>query len=163
MTTKLCSIDECDKPHRARGRCKPHYESWRLSRYNLTAPPCGVEGCENPVRTRGWCTKHYKRWRSHGNPLTRVYERNAGKLCADDCGESAIIKGRCLLHFNRAKKQAVIDAYGGSCVCCGETAFEFLSIDHLKGNGAAHRRAVPSIYDDLKKEDFRKTSIGYFA
>lgn len=30
--------------------------------------------------------------------------------------------------------------YGGSCACCGETTFEFLSFDHLDNSGAAHRK-----------------------
>ena len=36
------------------------------------------------------------------------------------------------------RKMAVIEAYGGECVCCGETRPQFLSIDHVKGNGRKH-------------------------
>jgi hypothetical protein len=35
--------------------------------------------------------------------------------------------------------------YGGDpphCACCGEATDEFLCLDHINGNGAAHRRAV---------------------
>lgn len=39
------------------------------------------------------------------------------------------------------KKRRVFDAYGGcKCACCGETHMEFLSIDHIDGKGAEHRR-----------------------
>ena len=42
-----------------------------------------------------------------------------------------------------AYKIAVFQAYGGPvCVCCGETHQEFLSIDHIHGNGASHRRQL---------------------
>lgn len=34
-------------------------------------------------------------------------------------------------------------AYGGAfCVCCGESAYEFLSLDHINGGGTKHRKEV---------------------
>jgi hypothetical protein len=36
----------------------------------------------------------------------------------------------------------VIYYYGGKCACCGEGHYEFLHIDHIHGNGAAHRREL---------------------
>ena len=42
----------------------------------------------------------------------------------------------------RERKLAVLKAYGGECVCCGESTFEFLSIDHVRGGGDAHRREI---------------------
>jgi hypothetical protein len=30
-------------------------------------------------------------------------------------------------------RKKFIDMYGGVCVCCGESVFEFLTIDHIKG------------------------------
>ena len=37
-------------------------------------------------------------------------------------------------------KLALIKAYGGQCVCCHESAPEFLTIDHVGGWGKNHRR-----------------------
>ncbi len=34
----------------------------------------------------------------------------------------------------------VINSYGGSCVCCGETELVFLSIDHINNDGDKHRK-----------------------
>lgn len=34
----------------------------------------------------------------------------------------------------------VIAAYGNKCKCCGETRFEFLSLDHVNNDGAKERR-----------------------
>lgn len=43
----------------------------------------------------------------------------------------------------RRLKVSVFAAYGGSiCACCSETHLEFLSIDHINGGGAAHRREL---------------------
>jgi hypothetical protein len=36
----------------------------------------------------------------------------------------------------------VIAAYGGVCSCCGEANPGFLSIDHINGGGAAHRKSL---------------------
>lgn len=37
----------------------------------------------------------------------------------------------------------VLAAYGGPCcACCGETTVEFLQIDHINQDGAAHRRSL---------------------
>lgn len=42
----------------------------------------------------------------------------------------------------RKLKREVMDAYGGICVCCGETELAFLTIDHADDNGAEHRREM---------------------
>lgn len=43
----------------------------------------------------------------------------------------------------RDKRRAeAIAAYGGQCACCGETTPQFLTIDHINEDGAAHRREV---------------------
>lgn len=39
-------------------------------------------------------------------------------------------------------RSAVFAAYGDKCVCCGEDRRAFLTIDHIKGDGAKHRREV---------------------
>ena len=47
----------------------------------------------------------------------------------------------------RRIKREVFEAYGGCCcLCCGENHIEFLSIDHIEGNGAAHRRSLGKQY-----------------
>jgi len=43
---------------------------------------------------------------------------------------------------HRVKKARVMDAYGGKCACCGETELAFLTIDHVDGDGADHRREL---------------------
>ena len=60
---------------------------------------------------------------------------------------------------DRQAKQAVVDAYGGQCVCCGESQIEFLTIDHINNDGALHRRRVGKgrrIYRDLIAQGFPK-------
>lgn len=36
----------------------------------------------------------------------------------------------------------IIEAYGGKCTCCGESARGFLTIEHIKGGGQQHEDRV---------------------
>ena len=44
--------------------------------------------------------------------------------------------------YRATKRVRVLQAYGNRCVCCGESQVEFLTIDHVNGDGAAHRREI---------------------
>ena len=54
-------------------------------------------------------------------------------------------------------KAELVAAYGGSCVCCGETALMFLTIDHVNRDGKQHREkfggrgSSRQIYLELKR------------
>src|SRR3990167_4810883 len=56
---------------------------------------------------------------------------------------------------DRARAE-VLAAYGGRCVCCGETEPAFLAIDHVKNDGARHRARIGAIVFWLRKHDFPK-------
>lgn len=56
-------------------------------------------------------------------------------------------------------RNAAHAAYGGKCVCCGESNPAFLTIDHVNEDGAAHRKALNAqaglyIYDWLRKQGY---------
>jgi len=56
-------------------------------------------------------------------------------------------------------KKEVIMAYGGECSCCGETMLEFLTIDHVNGNGNEHRQTIGrgyKLYKWLKNNNYPK-------
>ena len=58
---------------------------------------------------------------------------------------------------HRRLKLAICQAYGGPiCKCCGETEFDFLSLDHTQNNGSEHRKQVhaASLYSWLKRKKF---------
>lgn len=45
------------------------------------------------------------------------------------------------MQLRNAAKDAVYKAYGGyKCACCGETEPKFLSVDHVRNDGADHKR-----------------------
>lgn len=39
-------------------------------------------------------------------------------------------------------KNQILDHYGRSCICCGETNVAFLVLDHKNGNGNTHRKEI---------------------
>lgn len=41
-------------------------------------------------------------------------------------------------------RREMCDAYGGHCVCCGETIWQFLTVHHKNNDGNEHRKTVPS-------------------
>jgi hypothetical protein len=62
-------------------------------------------------------------------------------------------------------KQALMEAYGGRCVCCGETELAFLTLDHVGGvvpddhcritaDGRRHRIGSANLYHKIKAEGF---------
>lgn len=70
---RICKIETCDKPLKARGYCVGHYT--RLMNGNLNADlplgakikkECSINGCDKLVKTRGWCKTHYQRWHERG-------------------------------------------------------------------------------------------------
>lgn len=70
MTQSTCSVENCEKPHMARGFCKQHYAKWRATTDELPPPVhCSIEGCSRASIGRGWCGLHYKRFLRVGDPL----------------------------------------------------------------------------------------------
>ena len=64
-----CSVAGCDRPHKARGYCRAHYE--QLYRLGFATPRpirrraagrlCSVPGCSRPHCKRDYCQLHYNR------------------------------------------------------------------------------------------------------
>lgn len=49
-------------------------------------------------------------------------------------------------------KHAFLEMYGESCSCCGETIFDFLTIEHKQGQMKINRRTGLVAYRDAVKE-----------
>lgn len=89
-------------------------------------------------------------------------ERKRFGLCRK-CGEPVVVgKSKCQVcldaevRYLDALRQEVLQAYKARCACCGEERTEFLAIDHINNDGAAHRKRVghSSVYRWLKKNHF---------
>lgn len=56
-------------------------------------------------------------------------------------------------------RREMFEAYGSKCNCCGETHKEFLTLEHLNGTGAEHRKKVGGGWGavmDLRKRGWPK-------
>lgn len=53
-------------------------------------------------------------------------------------------------------KAAIIAAYGGKCICCGEDHSDFLTVEHKNGGGRKHRegRGTYGVYRDIIRAGF---------
>lgn len=73
------------------------------------------------------------------------------------CPKCSLLQQQKNTEATRRLKVEVIQEYGGKCVCCSESHFEFLQIDHIHGNGRAHRKKIRgNIYSWLKRNGFPK-------
>lgn len=57
------------------------------------------------------------------------------------------------------RRSAVIHAYGDVCAKCGEDEYTKLTIDHVKNNGAKHRKEVPHTVDYLYNRPVDKNNF----
>jgi hypothetical protein len=57
---------------------------------------------------------------------------------------------------NLKLKNEVFEHYGGKCSCCGEANSVFLTIDHTKDDGAAHRKAkgTSGVFRDIRRRGY---------
>lgn len=46
---------------------------------------------------------------------------------------------------NRKIRERLFEGYGGKCVCCGESRFEFLALDHVNGGGRQERKTKSTL------------------
>lgn len=52
-------------------------------------------------------------------------------------------------------RTAILDHYGRTCACCGETEVVFLTLDHIDGGGEAHRKANHgNVYRDVVRRGY---------
>ena len=104
--------------------------------------------CKECVREAG------RKWDSEHRESRRVASRTANKIAYRKDPEKFKKRARAYAvknpdrmreHQKRKRhrlRQAVFDAYGRRCACCGETEEKFLSIDHIDGGGGKHRKTI---------------------
>ena len=133
IKTKLCSKCQEDKPlsdfgHRSD---KPYlFKSWcnqccaiRAHRFYHDAPP-------EKKQDKKIIQARYRE--SHREQIREYEKKRRLKNPELEAKRSA----RC----KRELREQMITAYGGKCACCGETNYEFLTLEHINGNGSNDRK-----------------------
>lgn len=108
--------------------------------------------------------------RAQSNKQRRRYRREGRCICSREIDVGGFKK--CSIcrsqtnKRNRKIKLEVIKEYGGRCQCpggCDVTEPDWLSMDHIKGGGVAHRKQLKVIgldfYRWLKKKRFPKRNF----
>lgn len=57
----------------------------------------------------------------------------------------------------RKLRLLVLSKYGNKCSCCKDKNEEFLTLDHINGDGAIHRKRIrgsSNLYSDIKRMEF---------
>ena len=100
---------------------------------------------ENPERNRALVHAYYQRHKDRINADTVAHRRRNR--------ERTNANARA---WRRRLREEVLAAYSHACACCGEARFEFLAIDHVSGDGAAHRKKVAqhALLGWLKREGY---------
>lgn len=93
-----------------------------------------------------------KRYFSAHPEKVRIYRANGNRRRSLDPSKRAASAALRKAWHARIKAE-MFDAYGHKCACCGEAEIEFLTLEHTRGDGKAHRKAVGAsrVYFDLKK------------
>jgi len=65
-----------------------------------------------------------------------------GRPPEEDPANGVRERAKYLRQFKRKHKLEYIDEYGGKCIICGEDRWEFLTVDHVNGNGSRHRKLL---------------------
>lgn len=93
-----CSVEGCERPHEAKGKCHTHYTADLRKR--LEDNPhrlCDREGCERPHHSGGLCHAHYQSFRYH----LRVSDPEAPRCAQEGCEGVVRAKGLCGSHYNK--------------------------------------------------------------
>lgn len=96
------------------------------------------------------CT--YCRPKDRERTRKRHLKRRGGSQCANCSNERRDGNTLCEICINKRAahnrrrraemRRKILDAYGQICVCCGETLEMLLTIDHVYGDGSAHRKEL---------------------
>src|SRR6266567_2722001 len=92
------------------------------------------------------------------------FPRDNFQLLCHNCNWAKWTSGISVEHWCNTLRLQVLAAYGGKCICCGESTPVFLTIDHVDGGGNAHRESIGGIggtrlYIWLRRSGFPQTGF----
>lgn len=114
--------------------------SGRVYRLNTCKTCVAKQVSEYQRGNRETYNENMRRFRRENLEHVREYGRNSAR------------------NFRKKQCAKVHAAYGGKCVCCGETEPLFLAIDHIKNDGHRERKTKPpgSFYGRIVRAGFPK-------
>jgi len=128
-------------------------ENWYASRKETNRRICKkCNGKQSKIwyqNNRDKCNQSTKKWRQNNKDK---YKQSNKKWRQNNRDKVNQLKRE---EYHRLVNE-VIGAYGGKCACCGETRKEYLTIDHIDGNGRKHKREMgfQDIYHWLRQNNY---------
>lgn len=111
---------------------------------------CFICKKDKPVSEWGRCATRHDGLQNYCRECKNDWSRKNFKVN----GEKVRAQGR---RYHLALRRSVLEHYGNKCVCCGESEYKFLSMDHIGGGGVKHRKQInTNIYQWLKVNKFPK-------
>jgi hypothetical protein len=123
---KGCLVEDCKRPHKAKGCCNLHYQ--RLKKWG---DPTKGEKCPQRIKstaTEKWCPD-CKEFRPHS-----AFYHSAGNYDT----LSVYCKHHQAVRSNIRRRQVrfeLLEHLGGKCVHCGFSDWRALQVDHVNGGG----------------------------
>lgn len=90
------------------------------------------------LRERGCCTNCNRVLLE----VEKISSRTGAMKLAPRCTECDLELNIRRVESMRRLRLEVLEHYGRVCACCGESALEFMSIDHVNGGGSKHRKEL---------------------
>lgn len=135
----LCTVDGCNRAHKARGYCAVHYQHFLRgvpvraevkTRDRTPHEHCSETGCLDSVKAKGLCKMHYARLLRHGH-VRNPDRKKPFKLCSvAGCDSRVYAKDMCHQHYARDRGSfrkygisideiaALSKVQGGKCAIC---------------------------------------------
>ena len=112
MQRGICTVDGCDRPHKARGWCNSHYGRFKrgtevdvaLEKRDRNKPSCCIEeGCDSPVKAKGLCKKHYQALLRYGFVKRPDRKKPTRVCCITGCEGIVYCQDRCHAHYMKLR------------------------------------------------------------
>jgi Recombination endonuclease VII len=161
---ETCSVDGCERKHKARGWCATHYAQFirtgevkAFSARSRVGGSCSVDGCGEPVKAKGLCDAHYAHRLRHGHLSYRRRETREPRRCGiAGCDNWLYSRGMCSMHYVQDRNMRLtygitLDTYHAKaasqdwrCEVCGQPEravdsrtkkLKQLAVDHDHGTG----------------------------
>jgi len=149
---KTCSRCKTDQDEREFHKNKNALASWCKSCQKLANQRCKNKDIKRfrerkLVASKKWRANNYKKSLEISR---RSYRKNYHKY------RDKVVEYHRIRHAQL--RNEVLEVYGKRCVCCGETAAPFLTLEHKNGSGNTHRKLVgkSGVYADLKRRGWPK-------
>lgn len=97
---------------------------------------------EEAAYKREYRKKHGDKMRAYSRAYRKQHIAEAIKYASEKYYADREKRLKYARDARRCLKNIILQAYGTVCQCCGESRYEFLSLDHINNDGATHRKEL---------------------